>query len=258
MQWWELVVLGVVQGLTEFLPISSSGHLVVVEALLSRPAADVNIVLHGGTLITILIYYRRSLVDLIVRRHRLAALVLLGTIPAGVVGIVVKRNFEHVLESPLLAGVMLWATGGLLLWARRQRATGKSLDELGVGGALWVGLFQAAAILPGISRSGSTVVAGMSRGLDRRSAAEFSFLLAVPVIGGACLLEAKDVWEAGGASTPISWLLLGASISCVVGLFALRWLIAWLEQDRLHWFAAWCFAVGAAVVIWQLTGASPS
>lgn len=252
MTWYEIAILGAVQGLTEFLPISSSGHLVIVESLLNRPAVDVNIVLHGGTLLTILIHYRRTLLDLVQSRRRLAAWVLLGTIPAGVAGLVVKKQFEHLLESPLLAGAMLFVTGGLLLSARRRSGDGKSLDELTPWDALWIGLFQAAAILPGVSRSGSTVVAGMKRGLDARSAADFSFLLAVPVIGGACLLEAKDLLTEGGGATPLPLLLFGAAVSCVVGLFALRWLIAWLVRDRLHWFAGWCFAVGAAVVLWQV------
>ncbi len=257
MNWLQTVILGMVQGITEFLPISSSGHLVVTEALFDQagqPLADlleVEIALHAGTLVTILIYFRRQIVRLLGQDRRAVGLLIVGTMPAVVFGLTAKEFAEAWLESAWLAGGMLPMTGGMLLWSARHEDTTGKYNELSYAAALVVGCFQAFAILPGISRSGSTIVGGLAMGLSRRDAATFSFLLAIPAIGGACLLEVLDILQEGASSTPMPMLVAGAVTACLTGFVALYWLLSWLLNGRLHHFAYWCFGLGACVLIWQ-------
>jgi undecaprenyl-diphosphatase len=254
------VVLGAIQGVTEFLPISSDGHLAVAEAIYESLTAQhipdalgLNIVLHAGTLAAILIVYREKLWRLLGQDRRVIGLLLVGTLPAVVVGLPLHKWGGEWLTNPLLTGLMLPLTGALLLWGARQPVGELEYADIGYRRALVIGLFQAAAILPGISRSGTTISAGLALGLKREAAATFSFLLAVPAVAGACLLELKDMlWESSG-QIDYRPLLAGAVTSLLVGLIALAWLLKWLQQGRLHLFAWWCMALGAAVVIWQLS-----
>ncbi len=255
----QIVVLSIVQGITEFLPVSSSGHLVIFEWLMGVTAdqADVNIVLHFGTLLSIVIFYWQRIWQLLLNDRRVLGLLGIGTVPAVIAGLIIKTQFEHWLESPLLAGAMLPVTGALLLWVSGRDEGQEDYLSISWKVALLIGLFQALAILPGISRSGATIVAGLLMGMKRRSAATFSFLLAIPVMLGASLLECKDIWSAHGITTPIALLGLGAALSFAVGLFSLRWLVAWIEKGKLHYFAYWCIPVGVAVVVWQSFFAAP-
>ena len=264
MIWLEILVLAVVQGISEFLPISSSGHVMVGLELFDEfghPVAEkltVNIVLHLGTLLAILVFYRRRIRRLLGRDRRVIGLLLVGSLPAAAVGIVVKTTSfgalveEHVLEKALVAGVMFPVTGLMLLWTARHQTGKRTCRELGYGGALLVGLFQAFAILPGISRSGATIVAGLGCGLRRDEAAAFSFLLAIPAIGGAGLLETVKLLGQPAATVPLAALATGAVVSFAVGLASLWWLVRWLGQGRLHRFAWWVIPLGLAVVAWQL------
>ncbi len=253
------LLLGAIQGVTEFLPISSDGHLAIAEALFEASrgeripnALGLNIVLHAGTLAAILVVYRRRLLRLLGEDRRVVGLLLVGTLPAVVVGLPLHRWGGSFLTDPLLAGLMLPITGLLLLWGARRPPGELEYQDIGYGRALVIGLFQAVAILPGISRSGATISAGLALGLNREAAATFSFLLAVPAVGGACLLELIDMLQA--PSSTLDWppLLLGAATSFVVGLVALAWLLKWLQQGRLHLFAWWCILLGIVVVIWQV------
>jgi undecaprenyl-diphosphatase len=252
----------VVQGITEFLPISSSGHVVVGMGLFEQfghPVTEkltVNIVLHVGTLLAILVFYWQRICRLLDRDRRVIGLLVLGSLPAAGVGIFVKgTDFGHVMEeglgSPLLAGLMFPVTGLLLLWTARREIGQSTCRELDYGQALLIGVFQALAILPGISRSGATIVAGLGCGLRRDEAATFSFLLAIPAIGGAGLLETLELLRDGAESTPSGALALGALLSFVVGLGSLWWLVRWLQQGRLHHFAWWVIPLGVAVITWQ-------
>jgi len=258
--WWVLAILAVVQGLTEFLPISSSGHLVIGASLLGPPSesfdvAEITIALHVGTLLSILVYYRRRIVRLAGRDRGAVRSVVVGTIPAVLVGVPVEMWWEDFLESPLIAGLMLLVTGCILLGMRRPAAGDGDYPQMSVGDAWWVGLAQAAAILPGLSRSGSTIFAGTRRGLRPQAAATFSFLLAIPAIAGAGLLKAASMVAKGTPPmTPWSHLLGGVAISFVVGLAALAWLVAWLEQGRIWWFALWCLPLGVLVTGGALAG----
>ncbi|MGE0761576.1 MAG: undecaprenyl-diphosphate phosphatase [Pirellulaceae bacterium] len=257
---WQIVVLAIVQGITEFLPISSDGHLVVVAALLapgqgaeSFELPDLVVVLHGGTLLSILLFYWRRIQELLWQDWHTARLIVVATIPAVLVGVPIKLFAEAWLGDPLLAGIFLIVTGLVLLTARHRPAVQRHYRELGYGTAFLLGMAQAAAILPGLSRSGCTISTGLRWGLTPVSAATFSFLMAIPAIGGACTLEALSILKAGHLSMPLGHLAVGTAVSFVVGLFALWWLVRWLESGRFVWFAAWCIPLGIAVIAWQLS-----
>jgi len=261
MQLWQILVLAVVQGIAEFLPISSSGHVVIVAELLSPDGAgafdvsDVNIVLHVGTLLSILVFYWQRVVGLIAQDRRTIGLLIVGTIPAVVIGVPVKLLTTGLLESPLLSGVLLIVTGAILIWVSRRRYGDGDYRNLSHSKAFLIGGSQAAALLPGLSRSGATISAGLGLGLSPNAAATFSFLLAIPAIAGAGLWEIVSmVKDHEAISTPVGNLLLGAFVSFVVGVGALWWLVRWLKGGRLQWFAAWCIPVGVIVVAWQLLG----
>jgi undecaprenyl-diphosphatase len=250
----QILILAAVQGVTEFLPVSSSGHLVIVESLMNTNVniPDVNIFLHAGTLLSILVFYWNRIWKLVSEDSRVVGLLIVGTIPAVIAGLVIKRLFGHVLESPMIAGFMLPITGLMLLWIATREVGKEAYEGLTYKSALLIGLFQAIAILPGISRSGSTIVAGLIVGLKREAAATFSFLLAIPVIAGATVLEIKDMMGSSALQTDLSILLLGAFFAFVVGLVSLSWLIRWIEKGKLHYFAYWCIPLGVCIIGWQL------
>jgi len=264
----EIIVLAIVQGLTEFLPVSSSGHLVVASAVLDAlgyalPPDDellaIELVLHLGTLLAILIFFWREVVALVGRDRRLIPLLIAGTIPAVAVGLPLKYFASSVLVSPLLAGCLFPVTAMLLIWASGRSEGTLPYRELGYPGALTVGLMQTLALLPGISRSGATIAGGLFCGLDRRSAGVFAFLLGIPAMAGAGALEVAELAKsslgsgttASGATEPML-LVLGFIVSLVIGLVALAWLIRWVQQGRLTLFAWYLFPLGVAVVVWQL------
>jgi undecaprenyl-diphosphatase len=252
MSWWELLALAVVQGVTEFLPVSSSGHLVLFGDWIgaNQDVVDVNIMLHAGTLVAILLVYRRDLLRMLFQDWRLFARVVVGTIPAVIVGLIVKLKFEGLLESVLLTGAMLPVTGLLLFACQSTKPRDQSLAELTYGQALLIGCFQSVAVLPGISRSGSTIAAGLFAGLRREDAALFSFLLAVPVLCGAVLLESLSLIRGKeDLATPLSMMLVGAGVACVVGVFSLKALLIVLQKGALNWFGGWCVAIGGIVLL---------
>ncbi len=237
----EIVVLAVIQGLTEFLPVSSSGHLVVANAVLeslgyppTEDLVEVNIVLHLGTLLAVLVYYRREIVRMLTRDWKVAVYVVAGTIPAAIVGVFLKKVLDDqtsslILDNVLLAGCMFPVTGLILLFAMRRPEGDTDYPQLTLRRVMLIGLVQAFAILPGISRSGSTIAAGIACGLRREAAATFAFLLAIPAIAGAGLLEGLDVLEEGSTGTSPTVLALGFGVSfssaghrwcCSSGLFA--------------------------------------
>lgn len=213
----EILILAVVQGVTEFLPISSSGHLVVLGALLSPEGvhdqfdiAELNIVLHGGTLGSILVFYWQRVGQLLGSDRRVLGQLVVATLPAVVVGLPIKLfASDTILSNPLLAGCCLVITGILLHQIGRMPRGSQPYQTLTYAAAFGIGMSQAAAILPGLSRSGATISTGMRLGLSPTAAATFSFLLAIPAIGGACVLELGSIWMAGrgsqsSAASPIS------------------------------------------------------
>lgn len=255
---WQIMILAVVQGLTEFLPVSSSGHLVALSALIASgepgelDVADVNVVLHVGTLFSIIVFYWYRVWRLLGEDRRVIRLLIIGTIPAVVLGLTIKVACEQVIENALLAGLLLPVTGLMLLWAGRRMDGEGEYAELTGRQAFVIGLSQSAAILPGLSRSGTTISAGLRLGLAPPAAATFSFLLAIPAIAGAGLLTTISMATKTGVTTAWPHLLAGGCVSFVVGLFALRWLISWLERGRLRLFAWWCIPLGICVTVWQI------
>ncbi len=255
---WQILILAIVQGFTEFLPISSSGHLAVLATWMSGgnverlEVADLTVVLHLGTLASILVVYGAQLVRLLGQDRRAIPLLIVGTIPAVVIGLSIELTCKELIESALLAGIMLPITGLVLLWGSRQPIGTVQYPQMSWRSALVIGLSQAAAILPGLSRSGTTIAVGLQQGLAPRSAATFSFLLAVPAIAGAGVLKLGKLATEPGAHTPWSHLLLGGLVSFLIGLVALVWLIRWLERGRLQLFAWWCIPLGFVVIVQQL------
>jgi len=252
----EALILGIVQGLTEFLPVSSSGHLVLGGKLLgvSSPGAGFEVLAHSGTLLAILIWYRRDLIGMIVsvftfrrdEHFRLAFLVLLGSVPAAVIGLGFGDQIEALFDNPVLAAAMLMATG-LILLSLRLAKPGNA--EIRWPTALLIGVAQAFAILPGISRSGSTIVTAIHTGVDRAKAARYSFLLAVPALGGATLLKALDLADAPPPSSELLAFSIGAAAAFVSGYLALRWLLGVIQRGRLDRFGIYCLLVGAIALV---------
>ncbi len=251
----QILILAIIQGIAEFLPISSSGHLVVVGALfgMGEGSTELNIILHFGTLLAIVLFYWKRIIALLRSDKNVIPLLIVGTIPVVVVGLTIKENWPWLLKNPLLAGFMLPVTGMMLLLLPKIKHGETEYQDISYLAAFIIGCAQAFAILPGISRSGSTIVVGSMLGLKRQSATTFSFLLAIPAILGATTLEAKKMIESEGGSIIPLWLLaVGAIVSFAVGLVALRWLVRWVEKGQLHWFAYWLIPFGFAIVIWQL------
>jgi len=254
----EIVILAVLQGITEFLPVSSSGHLVVGAALLEqfgRPMQErltVNIFLHVGTLLAILVFYWGRIRALLSEDRRVIGLILLGSIPAAAIGVTLKLHGTAMLENPVTAGMMFPLTGLMLVWSSRHQTGHAACRQLGYWQALLIGIFQALAILPGISRSGATIVAGLGMGLKREEAAAFSFLLAIPAIGGAGFLECLDLLDHSPDGMPLAVLAVGALVSFAVGLVSLAWLVRWLQEGHLYRFAWYLLLLGPAVLVWQL------
>lgn len=256
----EAVILGIVQGIGEFLPISSSGHLVIAGELLEMATGNkkgseekllLNVVLHAGTLGSILVIYWKEIWELRVQ-PRVCAMLVLASIPAAILGFTMKDTFEKVFATPLIAGVALFGTAGLLMLGQKLEKSELNYEDLPLRNAFLIGLFQAAALIPGISRSGSTIAGGLMFGLQRKSAAAFSFLMAIPVIGGAVLISLKDVFTGETVVASPAALIVGGIVSFVVGLACLRWMVSLISKGKLHWFAYYCVAVGTATVVWQL------
>lgn len=247
---WQSLVLGLVQGLTEFLPVSSSAHLVLVPELLRVPSPPLafDVVLHLATLLAVVGYFWRDLRDLAVdgwrgrgeARH-VILLLLIGTVPAAILGLLGRGLFERLFASPVATAWQLALTGVLLFAADRWHAGERRTGSLTVGEAVFVGFGQAVAIIPGISRSGATIAFGLWRGLARAEAARFSFLLSIPAILGAGLVEARPILSraaAGGFGPAYAVGFLAALIS---GAVSIAFFLRYLRRGRLLPFAIYCW-----------------
>lgn len=264
---WPAFLMGVFQGITEFLPISSSAHLIVVpwlfaweEPLLHSLVFDVG--LHFGTLLAVVVYFWRDWLVLlggIPALHRpadsLAArqlwAVIVGTVPAAVLGVLFQDYIEAFLRSPLQIAVVLAVMGVVIAYADRVGRSERSLADLGWRQAIWIGLAQATALVPGVSRSGATMSAARLLGFDRVAAARFSFLLSTPITLAAVLVKADDLLRITGDE--VLTMVVGVIASALVGLLVIDVLLEWIRKIGLGWFAyyRWLLAI-VIVVTWYL------
>ena len=259
----KVILLAVIQGLTEFLPVSSSGHLAVFSSLFgmnTETGISLGIVLHAGSLLAIATFYFHTLLGFLKKdQFHLLGMVILGSIPAGVAGILLK--YSGLAEK--LFGDMLSISLGFLITASLLRLTGKikftseastELKDISLRQALSVGFAQMFAIIPGISRSGSTIAAGILSGIKFEAAAAFSFLLALPAIAGATLLEIIPAIRGGfdSENIPLSALAVGFAVSMLTSFAALTLLIRIIRKGRLAWFSWYLFLLGAGIMVWQI------
>jgi undecaprenyl-diphosphatase len=250
----DSLILGVLQGLTEFLPISSSGHLAIGLHLLGAREPEENlafiVAVHLGSLAAILLFSRREILAMLTSRRRLLFVTIVATIPVAVIGLVFKDLVEAITTNLFVVGACLFGTAGLLGYARRRDTGATQAPDLSWGRAAGVGCAQAAAILPGLSRSGSTLAAGLLAGLEREQALRFSFLLAAPAIGGAGLVLALGGNGWGGLGGGV--VLAGAAASFVASLLAMAAMVRVVAKRRLGWFALYCAAAGAFALVLAL------
>jgi undecaprenyl-diphosphatase len=266
---FQALVLGIIQGATEFLPVSSSGHLVLVPWMLGweEPGLTFDAVVHWGTAMAVIVYFWREWLALIqavfqaIRQRsianpgaRLVLLIILGTIPAALIGYALEDFFEQMFSRPAAAAAFLLVTAALLSVAEWLGRREYDLGQLTWLDALLVGLGQAMAIFPGISRSGATIATGLARGLKREPAARFSFLLATPVILGAGAFKLLDLAQAGDLAGQIPALVVGFAGAGVVGFGCIHFLLRYLQNRRLYPFAIYCAAVGIICLIVAVTG----
>jgi len=257
---WEAIWLGIIQGITEFLPISSDGHLCVAHALFRTQSAanpgddpvELFMVLHLGTLFSILTVYWREVLALI-KQPRLCLLIVCATIPVVIIAMPLKDFFDATLQNPLMAGIGFLITAIFLVLAERLETQKYPLQGLKVWQAFVVGLCQTLAPLPGVSRSGTTIGSALVLGMQRPAATTFSFLIAIPAVGGACVLYLKDILENHPHSSGVTPLIIGGLVSYVVGWFCLKWMIRIVNRGKLRWFAVYLLFVGLATIIWQLS-----
>ena len=263
---WQACLLGAVQGLTEFLPVSSSGHLAVVQhflpAMPSEEKVAVDVALHLGTLVALLVYFRgelwamaRSLGAHPPAGHarRWIWLVGLATLPTAIAGLALREYVEASFDSLLVIGGCFLVTGVLLFFASAVRGADRTEDALGPRDALVVGLFQVIAILPGLSRSGSTISGALFRRTRADVAAKFSFLMAIPAVAGAIVLEGRPLL-AIPPGLRVS-LAAGIATALVTGFLAIALLLRIVRSGKLRYFAYYCWAIGIAVVATAVVGA---
>ena len=264
----QAIIIGIVQGLTEFLPVSSSAHLVFAQKLLGvESSLAFDVFLHLGTLIAVLWFFRWDIIKMLKSwwlsigdilqgrfmegfRHdpykRLAWYVILATIPVGVVGVLFEDSIDALFAGALyVPAFFLFVTGTILYLSQRMSSGNVNLNNISKKEALWMGLGQACAILPGLSRSGTTIAAGLTIGLEKEFAAKFSFILSIPAIFGAFVFKLKDIGAAMDANfLPI---FLGFIVSIVAGYLAIKWMLDLIQNRSLDIFAYYCWAVGIIV-----------
>jgi undecaprenyl-diphosphatase len=252
MNWFEAAILGIIQGLTEFLPISSTGHLYLGRHLFGLDDAGLflDTMLHLGTLIAIITIYWRELLAMIRRPlSRISLLVVVGTVPTAFIGFMFEDWFEKIAQTGSTIGWEFLATGLLLWTADAFKEKGKkSLEEIGYDDAFIIGLFQGAAIMPALSRSGLTIAAALFRRIDKATAAYFSFLLSIPSIAGAVILQGKKLIDGGTEALPLSALMIGTACSAVFGYIAVKWMISLLKTGSLKGFAIYVWILGLVVL----------
>lgn len=261
------IIIGIIQGLTEFLPVSSSGHLVIAQRLLGveMPGLTFEIFLHFGTLISVFWVFREriaaifmSVVSLLSPRQwdrfqtsenrRFLFLLIVGSIPTALIALFARDMVEEAFASTRMVGYSLIVTGALLWVADVLPGGNKDINKTRVSDVLLIGVFQGLAVLPGISRSGSTISGALFRRLDKRTAAEYSFLLSVPAIGGATVLELITVLRDGTFAGNWLFFATGVLVAALSGIFAIRVFLSVLVKNRLRWFGLYCWAMALVAI----------
>ena len=261
----EAIILGIVQGATEFLPISSSGHLLLIPSLFDLQEPNLNgiAIAHLGTLLAIQVYFRTDL-WMILRavlaglgkrkllgtfEARLGWYIAIGTIPAIVFGFLLNNLIDELIESPIVAASLLIVTGIILIIGEQLVTGDKEFSQMTWSDAITIGFAQVLALLPGISRSGVTISTGLGRHLDRPTAARYSFLLGVPAIAGAGLLAMVDISQSSIQADQIMQLFITFLVAAIVGYVCIRFLMNWLQRRNLYLFAAYCISFGSLYLL---------
>ncbi|KAF0107446.1 MAG: undecaprenyl-diphosphatase [Anaerolineaceae bacterium] len=263
---FQSLLLGIIQGLTEFIPVSSTAHLLIAQKLLGIPASDATfsflVIVQLGTIVSLVVYFWKDLLTLFkaffakpfsTPENKLGWYILIATIPALLAGYLLKDAIEALFQTPLLeASIRLLTAAVLMTLAEWLTKKNRSLEKMTWLDALIVGLFQVIAVFPGASRSGTTISAGMLRGFDRKSAARFAFLMSIPVMlaaGGYEMLDVVKMPDLGGFLLPLA---IGFVTAAVVGWLSVRWLLGYLNKHSLYAFAIYCAAAGSACLVFAL------
>ncbi len=270
MNFYQAIILGVLQGATEFLPISSSGHLVIVPWLLDWPSPGLvfDTTVHWGTLAAVVLYFWRDILDLAIAwfasvrtrnlrddpNRLLAWLIIVGTIPAALAGYLFQDAFESLFARPTWAATFLLITGVILFGSEKLGRRQRELANLSWWDTVLIGIAQAVAIAPGISRSGSTIGMGLVRNLGREAATRFSFLLMAPIVFGAGLLKLLDLLGAGGGSTAGLSLIVGFFAAAATGYACIALLLRYVRRHSLTVFALYCWLAGALTLLVAVAG----
>jgi undecaprenyl-diphosphatase len=249
--WFAALVLGIVQGITEFLPISSSAHLALAHHFFDWNVADnltFDVALHFGTLVAILLYFARDWCQLFARRDRMLWFVLAASIPGAIAGALLEDAAESTFRGPLQMALLLAIMGLLMAAAERWGKKSQELAQMRFGEAMLIGLAQALAIMPGVSRSGVTMTTGLAFGLTREAAARFSFLLATPIMMGATLYQCRHLF--GSEAGTVTWLplIIGVVAAGVTGFAAIAFLLRFLRQHSFYPFVWYRLALAALIV----------
>ena len=275
MTYFEAVILGLVQGLAEFLPISSSGHLALLQQWFNINEDKVllfAVLLHAGTLISVFIVYWRDIWELIVELcltvkdlctgkglrleerpvRKLGIMIIVATIPTAIIGLLFNDLFDRLYTSVLPIGIGLIITGFLLVFAERTGSSNRGIEKMNFRNALFIGTVQGIAICPGISRSGSTLFGSLICNLDRKFAVKFVFLISIPSILGSAILETPDAIAAGVEISQIGPIIVGMAVAAVSGLIAIKTMIKIVSDKKLSYFSYYVWALGAAVVIYSI------
>jgi len=251
----KALILGIVQGFTEFLPVSSSGHLLVLRKLFGLADAGLflDTMLHFGTLLALLIIFWRDILDMLKKPWgRMSRLVITATIPTVIIALLFKDLFEELAVSGVTVGWEFLATG-LVLWiADNYKDRGeKNINEISFKDALFVGTLQGVAILPAISRSGLTIAGAFFRGINREAAARFSFLVSIPAVMGAVVLQGVDLLEGKTESIGTAPIILGTLVAAITGYVAVKWMLKIIRQGSLKIFSIYVWVLGGIILLLQ-------
>lgn len=275
MSYIESVILGLVQGLAEFLPISSSGHLALLQHFFNVETDKVllfTVLLHLGTLLSVFVIYWRDIWELIVELvitikdlitgkglrlqerpvRKLGVMIIVASVPTAVIGLLFNDFFEGLYSSVASIGVGLVITGFLMFFAERMSTANRGIEKMNFRNAIFIGVLQGIAICPGISRSGSTLVGGLTTGLKREFAVKFAFLISIPSILGSFILELPDAIKAGADPSLAGPIAVGVIVAAVSGFAAIKGMISIVSKQKLRYFSYYVWVVGALCIVYGL------